>query len=71
MAATALAHALLADPNAAARERYLQFLSSGGTDYPLELLRRAGVDLEASKPYDDAMTSVSAQLDLLETLLSE
>jgi oligoendopeptidase F len=29
----------------AERKRYLKFLSSGGTDYPLNLLREAGVDL--------------------------
>jgi len=69
VAATALAHNLLADSSGAARERYMQFLSSGGTDYPLELLRRAGVDLEMAQPYRDTMASVSSRLDLLETLL--
>lgn len=29
----------------AERDRYLKFLGSGGTDYPLNLLREAGVDL--------------------------
>ena len=30
---------------AAARERYLALLAAGGSDYPMELLKRAGVDL--------------------------
>ncbi|MFI5357222.1 MAG: oligoendopeptidase F [Opitutales bacterium] len=30
---------------AATRERYLTMLKSGGSDYPMELLKRAGVDL--------------------------
>lgn len=39
------------------RKRYLKFLSSGGTDYPLNLLREAGVDL--LKP--DAVASCLAK----------
>ena len=35
---------------AGAQDRYTRFLASGGSDYPLELLRRAGVDLESPAP---------------------
>jgi oligoendopeptidase F len=44
---------------AAAVERYLTMLRSGGSDHPMELLKRAGVDL--SKP--ETVRAVSAQLD--------
>jgi oligoendopeptidase F len=48
-AAIALA-AALRDEGAPAQERVLGLLSSGGSDYPLALLRRAGVDLETPDP---------------------
>jgi oligoendopeptidase F len=42
-----------------ARERYLTLLRSGGNDYPMELLRKAGVDL--SQP--DTVRAIVDQLD--------
>ena len=49
------------DPAArqAAVDRYLALLKAGGSDHPMELLKRAGVDL--SKP--ETVRAVSAQLD--------
>ena len=44
---------------AAAVERYLRLLQSGGSDHPMTLLQRAGVDL--SQP--ETVRAVSAQLD--------
>ena len=32
-------------------ESYIKLLSSGGSDYPLELLKKAGVDMTSSEPY--------------------
>ena len=43
----------------AAVDRYLTLLKSGGSDHPMELLKKAGVDL--SKP--ETVRAVSAQLD--------
>jgi oligoendopeptidase F len=48
-----------------ARERYLTLLRSGGNDYPMELLKKAGVDL--SQP--DTVRAVVNQLDDLVTRL--
>ncbi|HYT73312.1 MAG TPA: oligoendopeptidase F [Vicinamibacterales bacterium] len=45
--------------SAEARERYLTLLRSGGNDYPMEQLRKAGVDL--SQP--DTVRAVVDQLD--------
>ena len=56
-AAIALARAIR-DEGEPARERYLQLLASGGSDYPMKLLARAGVDL--SQP--DTVRAVVAQL---------
>lgn len=38
-----------------ARDKYLQFLSSGGSDYPLNLLKKTGVDMNTPKPIESAM----------------
>ena len=68
VAATALARAVI-EERPGARERYLEFLQSGGSDYPLELLRRAGVDLEQADPYRETFAAVGQHLDLLEEWL--
>jgi oligoendopeptidase F len=38
-----------------ARQRYLEFLSSGGSRYPLDLLERAGVNMRSPEPVDAAL----------------
>ena len=43
----------------AAVDRYLNLLKSGGSDHPMELLKKAGVDL--SKP--ETVRAVSSQLN--------
>jgi oligoendopeptidase F len=50
---------------AGARDRFLNLLRAGGSDYPMELLRTAGVDL--SQP--DTVRAVVDQLDDLVTRL--
>jgi oligoendopeptidase F len=50
-----------------ARERFLDLLRSGGSDYPMEQLKRAGVDL--SQP--DTVRAVVNQLDGLVTRLEK
>jgi oligoendopeptidase F len=58
--AARLAHDIM-QGNAAARERYLTLLKSGGNDYPMEQLKKAGVDL--AQP--DTVRAVIEQLDSL------
>jgi len=41
------------EPDAA--ERYLDLLSSGGSDYPIELLKKAGVDMTSAQPLNAAI----------------
>jgi oligoendopeptidase F len=50
-----------------ARERYLTLLRSGGSDHPMEQLKRAGVDLGQS----DTIRAIIEQLDGLVTRLEE
>ncbi len=51
------------------RDRYLNFLKSGGSKFPLDLLRDAGVDLEKPEPVDAAMARFKELVDELETLV--
>lgn len=53
-AAVALAEDVLAG-KPGARERYLTFLKSGSSKYPLELLKDAGVDLTTKTPIEAAL----------------
>ena len=48
---------------------YKKFLSSGGSDSPVELLKIAGVDLTTQAPFTAAMRSFADTLDRLEKLL--
>ena len=62
--AARLAHEIMGG-DAAARDRYLTLLRSGGNDYPMEQLKKAGVDL--AQP--DTVRAVIEQLDDLVTRL--
>jgi oligoendopeptidase F len=68
VAANSLARDVLTGRDGA-RQRYLQFLTSGGSDYPLALLRRAGVDLQSPAPYEATFRAVDVKLDALEALI--
>ena len=50
-------------------EDYLQFLKSGSSVYPLDLLKRAGVDLTGPEPVEEAFALMAAYIDRLEKLL--
>lgn len=50
--------------------KYLDLLKSGGKDYPIELLKKAGVDLTDEKCYDIAFTEFSKRLTELKNLIS-
>jgi len=67
-AATAFARAIL-DEGEPAVARYLEFLSGGSSDYPIELLRKAGVDMETPIPVRNALEVFTGLVERLETLL--
>ncbi|NSW90171.1 MAG: oligoendopeptidase F [Firmicutes bacterium] len=50
-------------------KRYMDFLSSGASDYPLKLLEKAGVDLTTPKPIEDALKKFESILDEFESML--
>ena len=51
-------------------EGYLNFLKAGGTRYPLELLKDAGVDMTSSGPILKATQKFSDLVDQLESLVN-
>ncbi len=53
-----------------ALERYLDFLKAGCSDYPIEVLKKAGVDMTTNQPTIDALDVFEARLDELEALIS-
>jgi oligoendopeptidase F len=66
-AAISLARAIR-DEGEPARERYLEMLSLGGSDYPLNLLKAAGVDLTTPAPFDSALDEFAQTVQQLESL---
>jgi oligoendopeptidase F len=69
-ASTALAEKVLSE-EAGAVERYIEFLSSGGSDYPINLLKETGVDMTTSAPFDKTMAVMNRTVDEIEKLLAE
>ncbi len=65
--AQALARRIL-DGEKGAVEDYLAFLKTGGSRYPLDALRIAGVDLSSPEPVQDAFDVLSRMIDRLEKL---
>jgi oligoendopeptidase F len=49
-------------------QRYLEFLGGGGSDYPINLLRKAGVDMSKPEPIVQAMAVFEELLSELEHL---
>ncbi|MDD3365401.1 MAG: oligoendopeptidase F [Syntrophomonas sp.] len=66
--ATALKEQIISEGQPAV-ERYLNFLKSGSSDYPINLLKNAGVDLLTPEPVTDALQYFGKLLDELEELL--
>ena len=67
-ASTALSQKILAgDCDAVAKT--IAFLSAGGSDYPIELLKKAGVDLTTSEPFVMTMQAMNQTMDEIEKIL--
>ncbi len=54
------------------RDRYInEFLKKGSSNYPIEILKNAGVDMTTREPIDHAMKVFESQLDEFERLLGQ
>jgi len=50
-------------------ENYMNLLKAGGSDYPYELLKPAGVDMASAAPYHAVFTRMNAIMDQIESIL--
>jgi oligoendopeptidase F len=66
--AHALANKILAQEEGAVA-RYLRFLQAGGSCYPLDALRQAGVDLTTPEPIERAFATLAGYVERLEQLV--
>lgn len=69
-AATSFAKQIL-DEGKPAVDRYLGFLKSGGSDYPINILKRAGVDMSSPEPIRQAMSVFAGLIEEMEKLTAE
>lgn len=67
-AATSLAKQIL-DEGEPAVERYINYLKAGSSDYPIEVLKKAGVDMNSKQPILDALDVFEEKLNEMEKLL--
>ncbi len=67
-AATAISKKILTEGQVA-RDNYIQFLKSGSSNYPVELLKIAGIDLSSPEPIKLAMETFTALVDEFEKLM--
>ncbi|MDN6004620.1 MAG: oligoendopeptidase F [Enterococcus sp.] len=69
-AASALAKRIVeGEPDAL--DKYLTYLKSGSSDYPIEVMKKAGVDMTQPTYIEDAMEIFARRLDELEELVAE
>ena len=68
VAATALARMIL-EEGEPARERYLNMLRAGDSDYPIELLKKTGIDMTSPQPVIDTIAVFDAYVTELEGVL--
>lgn len=71
VAVAALFAQQLASGNGAALERYLGLLKAGGSDYPYQLVKAAGVDLATPAPYEALVARMNRLMDEIEAILAK
>jgi oligoendopeptidase F len=69
-AAIALSRKILKEGQPAVDDYIQKFLSGGSSDYPIELLKLAGVDMSKKEPVNQALALFESLLDEMEELLA-
>jgi oligoendopeptidase F len=69
-ASAALSERVLAG-DTSTREKFVSFLSSGGSDYPIALLQQAGVNMTTREPLQLTMQQMNRVMDEMEKLLGK
>ena len=67
-ASSAISEKILSGENNAV-ESYLKLLSSGGSDYPINLLKTAGIDMTTAEPLNLTMKKMNRVMDEMEQIL--
>ena len=55
----------------AATSRYLTFLAAGGSNFPIDLLKQAGVDMTTDEPLDLTVRKMNQVMDEMEAILTK
>ncbi len=71
LTASAALSEMILEGDAGATSRYRALLSAGGSDYPIDLLRRAGVDMTTPDPFRMMMRKMERAMDEVETILAK
>jgi oligoendopeptidase F len=69
-ASTALSEEVLAKKGDVVK-KYMEFISAGGSDYPIELLKKAGVDMTTSRPINLTIAAMNRTMDEIEKILNK
>ncbi len=67
-ASTALSEKIINNEKGAV-ENVMKFLSAGGSDYPINVLKDAGIDMLSSEPFDQTMCAMNRAMDEIEKIL--
>ena len=69
-ASTALSEKVLNKEKGAVK-KYIEFLSSGGSNYPIDLLKKAGVDMTTPGPFKKTMEAMNRTMDEIDKILKD
>lgn len=70
-AAIALSRKILEEGKPAVDNYISKFLSAGNSNYPIEILKNAGVDMNTRKPVNDALALFGKLLDEMEDIMTD
>jgi oligoendopeptidase F len=71
IAASSLFAQKVSSGESGALKRYLDLLRAGGSDYPYELVKTAGVDLATPAPYQALVATMNRIMDEIEAILAK
>jgi len=54
-----------------ALKNYMKFLSAGGSDFPIDILKNAGVDMTTSDPFEKTTVAMNKVMDEIEKILDK
>jgi oligoendopeptidase F len=54
--------------DAKTRDRFIAMLKAGGSDYPYDLYKKAGLDMATPAPYQALLTRMNNLMDQIEKL---